>query len=149
MRVDATPCALTIFAKTGTGMNAEKTPVCQSGELLQMGGRIVLDVGLLELSHHREHARGHRLLLCLWRTPIAPLSKHLGEQRMPSLAGGVDEQRRSDTTVQLQESGRRAQVSCNGFRLKIRTTLNVVPFGTPENKQRKRCYRLLRRERGE
>jgi hypothetical protein len=55
---------------------------------------------------------------------------------MPSLARGVDEQRRSNTTVQLQESGRRAQVSGYSLRLKIRTTLNVVPFGTPENKQR-------------
>jgi hypothetical protein len=80
---------------------------------------------------------------------FAPLSKKLGEQRMPCLAGDVDEQRRSNATVQLQESGRRAQVSGNSLRLKIRTTLNVVPFGTPENKQRKRCYRLLRREHGE
>jgi hypothetical protein len=68
---------------------------------------------------------------------------------MPSLARGVDEQRRSNTTVQLQESGRRAQVSGYSLRLKIRTALDVVPFGTPENEQRKRRYRLVRRERGE
>ena len=136
MRVDTTPGALTVFAKAGAGVDTKKAPVGQSGELLQVGGRIALDVGGQELCHHGEHARCHRLLLRLRRTPIASLSKHLGEQRMPSLARGVDEQRRSNTTVQLQESGRRAQVSGYSLRLKIRTTLNVVPFGTSENKQR-------------
>lgn len=115
MGVETTTGTLAVLPETRAGVDTEKTPISQSGKFIERGGRVGSFRGLLELMHRRKHLRRYRFLTRFRGTPIATLRKDLCEQRMPSLPGSIDKERRGDARMHFEKRSGRAQVAGNRF----------------------------------